>query len=75
MGSGIIATSLSGLQAAQLALSTTDHNIANANTAGFTRQRTVQASNPGVQSGAGFIGQGTHVATIERMYSRFLSNK
>ena len=75
MGSGIIATSLSGLQAAQLALSTTDHNIANANTAGFTRQRTVQASNPGQQTGAGFVGRGTHVATIERVYSRFLTEQ
>lgn len=75
MGSGSIATSLSGLQAAQLGLSTTEHNIANANTAGFTRQRTIQASNPAQQTGAGFVGRGTQVATIERVYSRFLTEQ
>lgn len=75
MGTGMIGSSLTGINAAQLGLQTTEHNIANASTPGFSRQRTVQASNPGLQSGAGFIGQGTHVATIERMYSRFLSDQ
>jgi flagellar hook-associated protein 1 FlgK len=47
MGSGIIGTGVSGLHAAQFGLQTTEHNIANANTPGYTRQRTIQASNPG----------------------------
>ncbi len=75
MGTGLIGSSLTGLYAAQLGLQTTEHNIANVNTPGFTRQRTLQASNEGLLSGAGFIGQGTHVATIERVYSRFLSEQ
>ena len=75
MSSGIISTSVTGLQAAQLGLLTTEHNIANANTPGFSRQRTIQATNPAVLTGAGFIGLGTHVATIERMYSRFLTEQ
>jgi flagellar hook-associated protein 1 FlgK len=75
MGSGIIGTGVSGLQAAQLALQTTEHNIANANTPGFTRQRTVQASNSALQTGAGFVGQGTRVTTVERVYSRFLAEQ
>ena len=75
MSSGIISTSVTGLQAAQFGLLTTEHNIANANTPGFSRQRTIQATNPAVLTGAGFIGLGTHVATIERMYSRFLTEQ
>ncbi|HOG03552.1 MAG TPA: flagellar hook-associated protein FlgK, partial [Accumulibacter sp.] len=75
MGSGIIGTGVSGLHAAQFGLQTTEHNIANANTPGYTRQRTIQASNPGLLTGAGFLGQGTRVATIERVYSRFLTEQ
>jgi flagellar hook-associated protein 1 FlgK len=73
MGTGIVNTGISGLQAAQLGLLTTEHNITNASTPGFNRQRTVQATNTAMQTGAGFIGQGTHVATITRMYDSFLS--
>ncbi|MBK8384424.1 MAG: flagellar hook-associated protein FlgK [Candidatus Accumulibacter sp.] len=75
MGSGIIGTGVSGLHAAQFGLQTTEHNIANANTPGYTRQRTIQASNPGLLTGAGFLGQGTGVATIERVYSRFMTEQ
>jgi hypothetical protein len=68
--------SVSGLHvAAQHGLQTTEHNIANANTPGYTRQRV----HPGQQcrraTGSGFLGQGTHVATIERVYSRFLTEQ
>ena len=73
MGTGIISSGISGLQAAQLGLMTTEHNITNANTAGFSRQRTVQATNTAMLSGAGYIGQGTNVVTIERLYNSYLS--
>ena len=43
MGTGMIGSSLTGINAAQLGLQTTEHNIANASTPGFSRQRTVQA--------------------------------
>ena len=75
MSTGIFSTGISGLQVAQLGLLTTEHNIANATTPGFNRQRTVQASNIGMQTGSGFIGQGAHVSTIERLYSGFLSSQ
>ncbi|MEO8410765.1 MAG: flagellar hook-associated protein FlgK, partial [Propionivibrio sp.] len=75
MATGIIGTGISGLQAAQLGLLTTEHNIANANTAGFSRQRTIQATNIAVLTGSGFIGQGTHVATVERLYDQFLTGQ
>ncbi|EXI68141.1 MAG: Flagellar hook-associated protein 1 [Candidatus Accumulibacter adjunctus] len=75
MGSGILGTGVSGLLAAQHGLQTTEHNIANANTPGYTRQRVIQGSNPGVNTGSGFLGQGTNVATIERVYSSFLAEQ
>jgi flagellar hook-associated protein 1 FlgK len=75
MGSGIINTAVTGLNVAQYGLLTTEHNIANVNTPGFSRQRSIQESNAGLLTGAGFVGQGAHVATVERMYSRFLTEQ
>lgn len=64
---------VSGLNAATAGLTTTSHNIANASTPGYNRQVVVQASNGSQLTGAGFIGQGTHVETVKRLYSEFLS--
>ena len=75
MGTGMISTGLSGIQVAQLGLLTTEHNITNANTAGFNRQRTIQATNVAMLTGSGYVGQGAHVATISRMYDSFLSTQ
>ncbi|MEI7430780.1 MAG: flagellar hook-associated protein FlgK [Betaproteobacteria bacterium] len=75
MGSGIYSIGVSAVQSAQINLMTTEHNISNANTPGYNRQRAVQASNIAVLTGAGFIGQGSHVSTIERMYSTYISSQ
>lgn len=75
MATGMISTGLTGIQVAQLGLLTTEHNITNANTAGFNRQRTIQATNVAMLTGAGYVGQGAHVATISRMYDSFLSSQ
>ena len=75
MATGMISTGLSGIQVAQLGLLTTEHNITNANTAGFNRQRTIQATNVAMMTGAGYVGQGAHVQTISRMYDSFLSSQ
>ena len=68
----LIGTGMAGLKAAQTALSTTSHNISNVNTPGFSRQRTVQETSTPQFTGAGYIGQGANVNTIERAYNRFL---
>lgn len=73
MSSGFLGVGISGLAAAQLGLITTEHNITNASTPGYTRQRSVQTSVVGLSSGSGFVGQGTNVSTIERMYDKYLS--
>lgn len=75
MGSGLISIAMTGINAAQAGLLTTSNNIANASTEGYTRQRIVQASNATVMTGAGGIGQGTHVVTVERMYSQALTKQ
>lgn len=71
----ILSVGVTGLNAAQLGLVTAQHNITNASTDGYSRQRTVQATNVAVGTGAGFIGQGVHVSTIERQYNSFLGKQ
>lgn len=66
---------VTGLNAASIGLTTTSHNIANASTPGYNRQVIVQGTNFSVLTGAGFIGQGTHVETVKRVYSEFLSEQ
>jgi flagellar hook-associated protein 1 FlgK len=75
MSTGIYSIGISGIAAAQLNLLATEHNVVNANTPGYTRQRAVQATNIAVNTGAGSIGQGVHVQTIERMYDRYLTGQ
>ena len=75
MGSNIFSASLSGMNAAQYALTTTEHNIANANTPGFTRQQVLVSSRAAQASGAGFIGQGVDVAGVQRIYDQFLTTQ
>ena len=65
---GILNTSLSGMLAFQRALDVTSNNIANANTPGYSRQVAHFTARPGSGSGVGYIGSGTQISSIERMY-------
>jgi len=75
MGSGLYSIGISGMNAAQLGLVTTEHNISNATTPGYNRQRIIQTTNIPIMTGAGAVGQGTSVLTIERLYSKFLAGQ
>lgn len=75
MGDGIFGISITGLRAAQTGLATAGHNISNASTPGFNRQQIVQSTNTPLYTGAGFLGQGTNVDTVKRVYSQFLDNQ
>ena len=75
MGSSLFNIGLTGLNAAQAGLITTSHNISNAGTAGYSRQNTVQSTNPAMFTGAGFFGEGTRVDTVKRAYNAFLNNQ
>ncbi|AZD28338.1 flagellar hook-associated protein FlgK [Pseudomonas chlororaphis] len=63
---------MSGLSASQTSLMTTGNNIANADTAGYSRQQTVQGSKASNQYGNVFIGSGTTLADVRRVYNSYL---
>lgn len=75
MASGILGVALTGLNAAQVGIRTTEHNISNVNTAGYRRQETDFAATRAQYSSAGYIGTGTSVSAVRQMYSRFLDNE
>lgn len=75
MSDGIFGISITGLRAAQMGLTTAGHNITNASTPGYNRQEIVQSTNTPLYTGAGFLGQGTNVSTVKRVYSQFLDNQ
>ena len=68
-------TGLTGVRAAQLGLDTASHNVANANTPGHTRQRTVQSSRGPVQVQNVPVGAGVKVTGVERMRDGFLDTR
>ncbi|NND59485.1 MAG: flagellar hook-associated protein FlgK, partial [Gammaproteobacteria bacterium] len=69
--SNFLNTGVTGLLAFQRALATTSHNIANANTPGFSRQQAVLAARVGLGS-ASLTGQGTEIQTVRRVYDQYL---
>lgn len=75
MAGNLLNIGKSGLFAAQAGLSTTGHNIANANVAGYSRQLAVQAAGQGQDTGNGFVGSGTDVAGIKRYSDPFLNSQ
>ena len=68
----LINIGMSGLNASQGALATVGNNIANANTSGYSRQQIVQGSAGSQQVGGVFIGTGTTLADVRRVYNSYL---
>ncbi|WP_415755846.1 flagellar hook-associated protein FlgK [Pseudomonas leptonychotis] len=66
---------LSGLSANKTSLAVTGHNIVNVNTPGFSRQETIQATRIPQFSGAGYIGSGTTLVDVRRIYNEFLNTQ
>lgn len=75
MGTSIYGIGVTALNTAQLGIITTEHNIANASTPGYSRQRIMQNANPALLTGAGYVGQGVNVSAIQRMYNDFLGSQ
>src|SRR5579864_2756498 len=71
MSSSMLNIGVTGLNAAQLGISTTGNNIANVNTPGYSREALVQTTLPGQYTGSGYLGQGTDVESIVRAYNSF----
>ncbi len=57
------------------ALQTIGNNIANANTAGYSRQEVQLETAAGQYTGAGFFGQGVNITSVTRSYDAFLTTQ
>lgn len=66
---------VSGLQAAQAGIRTTEHNISNVNTAGFRRQEISYGTLGAQYSGGLLYGTGVNVETVRQLYSQFLDSE
>lgn len=71
---------VSGLQSAQASLNTTSHNLANAQTTGYTRQQTVVTDsfyqkNYGTYGNLVQVGTGTVIAKIRQIRNTFLDEQ
>lgn len=73
--SGLLSVGSRALQANQIALQTAGNNIANVNTPGYSRQNVVLQTTQGQYTGAGYIGKGVNVQTIQRNFSAFLTRQ
>jgi flagellar hook-associated protein 1 len=71
----LLSTGVSGLRAFQRALDTTGHNIANASTPGYSRQRVELATRIPDRLGSYFLGSGVDVRTVERVYDSLLTGQ
>lgn len=72
---GLLNTGLSGLLTFQRKLDTTSHNVSNVDTPGYSRQRVIAATNIPNDFGQYYIGTGSHVAEVERVYDQLLINQ
>ena len=71
----MLSTGVSGLLAFQRSLDTTSHNIANASTEGYSRQRAELLARPADAFGGGWIGNGVDVSTVRRLYDSELAGQ
>ena len=71
----VLRIGMSALLAQQRALTVTSNNIANANTPGYSRQVAEFTTRIGQNMGNGFVGGGTQVTTIKRVYDQMLGEQ
>lgn len=71
-GGDLLGISVSGANAAQRALVTTGHNIANASTKGYSRQRADLITREPLLAGNVAIGTGVIVQDVTRIYDSFV---
>ncbi|WP_213716324.1 flagellar hook-associated protein FlgK [Cedecea lapagei] len=75
MSNSLINSAMSGLSAAQAALSTVGNNISNYNVSGYTRQTTILSQSKSTLTGGGYIGNGVYVNGVQREYDSFITNQ
>ncbi len=72
---GALEIALSGMRAAQLGIDISAHNVANANTTGFTRQRLALEAGRGTLSRDALVGGGVAVDHVQRIADRFVDTQ
>lgn len=75
MSNNLVNTALSGLNAAQIGLSTAANNLSNVAVAGYHRQTAILTQNGGTGTMQGFIGNGVSVTTVNREYNSFITKQ
>ncbi len=70
---GMLSTGVSGLLAFQSSLNTTSHNIANANTVGYSRQSTDLTTATPAFLNNNWVGNGVTVQSIQRNYDALIA--
>jgi flagellar hook-associated protein 1 FlgK len=68
-------TALTGIRASQVGLDTASHNVANAQTPGYSRQRLELSARDPFASAVGLIGTGADVTRITRARDEFLDRR
>ncbi len=63
------------LNAARQSLNTTSHNIANANTEGYSRQRVNQATNIPTNEGGLYYGNGVKITDVQQLRDHFVESQ
>jgi len=64
-----------GLSAAQVGISTTGHNIANAEVEGYSRQRVITSAATPLSVNPGNVGNGTQILDIKRVFDNFVFDR
>lgn len=75
MGADLLNIGKSGLFTAKQSMSTTSHNIANANTEGFSRQEVRNETGPVLGEGDYVLGTGVEVQSIKRSHDELVEKK
>jgi flagellar hook-associated protein 1 FlgK len=75
MASLLLSLGARAMNASQAAINTVGHNIANANTPGYSRQTVVLKTATPQFTGGGFQGKGVQVDTINRSFNQFLTRE
>ena len=71
--SDVLSIGLSGALTAERSLATASHNIANAQTKGFSRQRVEVDTRQPQLSGVGALGTGVKISNVKRIHDEFVS--
>ena len=71
----ILNTGRTGMVASKVAIATAGHNISNANTEGYSRQRVQTEASEPQATGHNFIGSGTNIARVDRVNDEYLEKQ